>query len=137
MLASMRTRPAVVVRDAEGLRRLPDRALARLDLGTGVLPLCIVRLRGEIRGVPDSCPHLGAPLSAGEFHGTAVTCPGHGRRYDMVTGRPVGVTGEPTAAYVVAVDHDEVQLRAAQPQRRRFGWWQRDRRKTRDGSATR
>lgn len=42
---------------------------------------------GELRAVPNVCPHLGQPLRRGELHGTTLECPAHFYAYDLTTGR--------------------------------------------------
>lgn len=33
------------------------------------------------------CPHAGGPLAKGHLNGSIVTCPWHGRQFDVQTGR--------------------------------------------------
>jgi nitrite reductase/ring-hydroxylating ferredoxin subunit len=49
---------------------------------------------GKVYALCDRCSHMNAPLSMGTLNGMVVTCPMHGARFDVTTGKRVG---EPTA----------------------------------------
>lgn len=42
---------------------------------------------GEWCAIADTCSHLGGPLSEGTREGDVVTCPWHGSRFDLCSGR--------------------------------------------------
>lgn len=42
---------------------------------------------GEFLAVDDRCAHMGGPLGEGSLEGCIVTCPWHGWKYDLKTGR--------------------------------------------------
>jgi len=50
---------------------------------------------GKVYALCDRCSHMNAPLSMGTLNGKVVTCPMHGARFDVTTGKKVG---EPMAA---------------------------------------
>jgi nitrite reductase/ring-hydroxylating ferredoxin subunit len=50
---------------------------------------------GKVYALCDRCSHMNAPLSLGTLNGKVVTCPMHGARFDVTTGKKVG---EPMAA---------------------------------------
>jgi nitrite reductase/ring-hydroxylating ferredoxin subunit len=50
---------------------------------------------GKVYALCDRCSHMNAPLSMGTLNGRVVTCPMHGARFDVTTGKKVG---EPMAA---------------------------------------
>ena len=64
--------------------------------GTKIL---LSRVDGEVKGVIDKCTHLGMPMRKGKFEGTVITCPFHGSRFDIATGKNLdwitGVMGAP------------------------------------------
>jgi len=68
---------------AELRRRLP------LVLRAGGLELRLVELDGEIHVHPTVCPHRGGPLDEAALDDGCVTCPWHGYRYDLRSGRCV------------------------------------------------
>jgi nitrite reductase (NADH) small subunit len=60
-----------------------------------------------------ACPHLGGPLQDGLVADRCVTCPLHGRRFDLVTGAPAGGAGEPVAVHEVQERGGELWIRLA------------------------
>ena len=49
--------------------------------------LLILRSEGRVHVIVDRCPHRGVSLAGGEIDGASIWCPGHGFRYDLVSGR--------------------------------------------------
>ena len=52
--------------------------------------IALFNVEGELYAIAGDCPHQGAPLGMGQLSGTQVTCPGHGLRYDVITGLKPG-----------------------------------------------
>ncbi|MCZ6544420.1 MAG: Rieske 2Fe-2S domain-containing protein [Chloroflexi bacterium] len=48
--------------------------------------VCVANVHGEVFAVRDRCPHLFAPLSAGELNGSHIVCPWHDSEFDMRSG---------------------------------------------------
>lgn len=46
----------------------------------------LVCREGQYHAVQGLCPHLKAHLAKGKLEGTVITCPGHGSRFDLLTG---------------------------------------------------
>ena len=44
---------------------------------------------GKVYALCDRCTHMNAPLSMGTLNGKVVTCPMHGARFDVTTGKKV------------------------------------------------
>ena len=44
---------------------------------------------GKVYAVRDRCSHNNAPLSMGTLNGKVVTCPMHGARFDVTTGKKI------------------------------------------------
>ena len=42
---------------------------------------------GKVYALCDRCSHMNAPLSMGTLNGKVVTCPTHGARFDVTTGK--------------------------------------------------
>ena len=55
--------------------------------------IMIANSDGRIYALCDRCSHMNAPLSMGTLNGKVVTCPMHGARFGVTTGKKVG---EPT-----------------------------------------
>jgi 3-phenylpropionate/trans-cinnamate dioxygenase ferredoxin component len=51
--------------------------------------LLLAKVEGRFYVTDCICPHLGADLSEGMLHGTVLTCPFHGSRFDIRDGRVV------------------------------------------------
>ena len=49
--------------------------------------ILLANVGGRFHAVADRCSHERAVLSAGRLDGTVVTCPAHGSRFDMTTGK--------------------------------------------------
>ena len=45
---------------------------------------------GKVYALCDRCSHMNAPHSMGNLNGKIVTCPLHGARFDVTTGKKVG-----------------------------------------------
>lgn len=52
--------------------------------------LLILRLHHGIYAIVNRCPHLARTLDDGRIHGHVLTCPGHGRSYNVRSGRLAG-----------------------------------------------
>jgi len=50
-------------------------------------PVCLVKLAGAIYAFTDNCTHISGPLNQGDFDGCVVTCPWHGARFDVRSGK--------------------------------------------------
>ena len=78
--------------------------------GTNIL-LC--RVQGVIHAVSAFCTHQGACLQGGRVRGTTISCPLHGARFDLLTGRVLGgLNYPPLTVYAVADQDGEIQLSA-------------------------
>lgn len=45
------------------------------------------RVKGKVYAVKDRCPHMGLSLAKGKVEAGVVTCPWHGSRFDLCSGR--------------------------------------------------
>ena len=75
------------------LTDVPEGAAVRVEVGTpaGPEPICVVHTEGEVFAIRDVCSHAEVPLSEGEVEGTTVECWLHGSRFDLRTGKPIGL----------------------------------------------
>lgn len=60
---------------------------AALSVTAGGHKLLLTRVNGAVQAISARCPHLGMPLARGKIADGAITCPWHGSRYDVCTGR--------------------------------------------------
>ena len=49
--------------------------------------VAVFNVDGTFFAIADTCPHKGGPLSDGTLEGFEVTCPWHGAKFDIRTGR--------------------------------------------------
>ena len=92
----------------------PEGAMKRVDVG-GV-PALVVRRGTRLLAIGAVCTHAGGPLDEGELDGVRVTCPWHGSRFRVDTGRVVGGPawhGEPR--FVVRDTDGKIELKLAEP----------------------
>ncbi len=67
----------------------------------------------EVFALHDKCPHKGGPLSQGIVHGRSVTCPMHGWKIGLDSGRAETPDEGQTPCLAVKVEAGEVYLQAA------------------------
>lgn len=65
---------------------------------------------GEVFALDDRCPHRGGPLSQGIVHGRQVTCPLHGWKVHLDTGRAVAPDEGCTASRPVEVRDGHIYI---------------------------
>lgn len=80
--------------------------------------------RGRVFATVNRCPHLGRLLDDAPVHGRTLTCPGHGRSFDLRTGRPGRAGTDPLPVLRVWIEDDQVFLRLG-PTAARTRWWRR------------
>jgi nitrite reductase/ring-hydroxylating ferredoxin subunit len=51
--------------------------------------IVIANANGKFYALNDRCAHMNAPLSLGNLTGNVVTCPFHGAKFDVTSGRKV------------------------------------------------
>ncbi|MDX6230786.1 MAG: 3-phenylpropionate/trans-cinnamate dioxygenase ferredoxin component [Frankiales bacterium] len=86
---------------------VPDEGAIRVIVGG--IPLAIVRSEGEVYAIYDVCSHQDVPLSEGDVEDGAIECWLHGSRFDLSTGRPIGLPAtKPVPVYPVKIDGDDV-----------------------------
>ena len=72
--------------------------------------IAIFRLLTGFAAIDAHCPHAAGPLADGIVADSCVTCPLHGRRFDLETG--LALNGpESVAVHEVRVEDDEVWVR--------------------------
>lgn len=83
--------------------------LAEID-GKEVL---FCRSGGKTYAIGKVCPHQGASLEGGKLRGRTISCPLHGARFDMSTGRALGSQYPPIEIFDVDVVDGEVRVSPA------------------------
>ena len=52
--------------------------------------ILLVNVGGLYYALDNRCPHMGGLLSGGDLDGVTLTCPRHGAKFDVRTGKSVG-----------------------------------------------
>jgi 3-phenylpropionate/trans-cinnamate dioxygenase ferredoxin component len=64
---------------------------------------------GAIHAIDDTCSHANVSLSEGDVEGGAIECWLHGSRFDLRSGKPIGLPATtPIAVYPVNIDGGDV-----------------------------
>ena len=73
--------------------------------------VAVFNVQGTYYAVGDTCTHRGGPLSGGSVQGAVVTCPWHGARFDLATGKNMSLPA-PAAVpcYRVAISGEEIRI---------------------------
>ena len=59
------------------------------------MKILVCNTAGTYHAIGAACPHMGLPLSKGDFDGARITCRYHGAQIDVTTGRLVTPPGSP------------------------------------------
>jgi nitrite reductase/ring-hydroxylating ferredoxin subunit/uncharacterized membrane protein len=94
----------------------PENTMRRVEVD-GMAAL-VVRLDGRLRAIAATCSHAGGPLEEGDLNESVVTCPLHGARFDVCSGRALsGPATFSQPVFEVRERRDNVELRLALPLR--------------------
>jgi nitrite reductase/ring-hydroxylating ferredoxin subunit len=75
----------------------------------GGTPVCLARSQGEVMAIFDECSHAEVALSDGDVENCTVECWLHGSRFDLRTGKPIGLPAtEAVPVYPVRIDGDDI-----------------------------
>ena len=73
--------------------------------------IAIFNDQGNFYAIENLCPHRGAPLSAGHVEDGVVTCPHHGARFDLKTGKGLkGPHCQDVKCFQVKVQGQDIEL---------------------------
>ena len=74
-------------------------------------PIALFNIDGAFYAIGDACTHRGGSLSGGTVEGMKVTCPLHGAKFDVTTGKNLTppAPGE-VPSYKVRVEGNQVQV---------------------------
>lgn len=78
-------------------------------------PALLIRVGDDYYCINDVCTHDGQPMTYGPIEGKVITCPRHGARFDVTTGRPLCMPAtEPVETYAVEVRDDGVYVKSSE-----------------------
>lgn len=87
-----------------------------LAVEVGDEELAIVQSGGRFYAIADECSHASIPLSEGDVGDGEIECYLHGSRFDLATGRALGLPAtEPVAVYRCHLSGDDVLVDISQP----------------------
>ena len=83
--------------------------------------ILVANVGGNFYAIGDKCPHAGGDLSKGSLEGNIVTCPRHGSKFDVTTGKAVSgpkilfvrLTVKDEPAFEVKVDGNDVLIKTS------------------------
>lgn len=74
------------------------------------IDVVVYRIENRFYAVSPLCPHAGVNLARGPLDRTVVTCPGHGLRFDVTTGRCLDRDDLMLTRFSVVADGGEVYV---------------------------
>ena len=73
----------------------------------------LIRSGDDLYAIEDVCTHDAQPLTEGPINGTEITCPRHGARFDISTGKPLCMPAtEPVRTFDVEVRDGDVFVKS-------------------------
>ncbi|HYF99880.1 MAG TPA: Rieske 2Fe-2S domain-containing protein [Candidatus Saccharimonadales bacterium] len=74
------------------------------------LEIAVFNFNGTFHAISDSCIHKGGPLSKGFVDGDIITCPWHGWKYSIKTGKSPHDGGDSVNSYEVRIVEDKIYV---------------------------
>lgn len=85
----------------------------RLSIIVDDTPVLLLRAGDDFYAIEDVCTHDGQPLTDGPLEGKEITCPRHGAKFDIVTGKALCMPAtEPVAVFEVEVRDGAVYVKS-------------------------
>jgi nitrite reductase/ring-hydroxylating ferredoxin subunit len=93
------------------LPELPPGAIKQC-LVAGYDDIVVANVDGTIYAMRGLCNHAGGPLGDGTIEDNVVTCPWHGAKWDLKTGKNLefAIDLDPEPVYKVTVDGDDIYV---------------------------
>jgi nitrite reductase/ring-hydroxylating ferredoxin subunit/multimeric flavodoxin WrbA len=74
------------------------------------IEIAVFNLDGTYYAISNSCAHKGGPLSKGFLDGDIVTCPWHGWKYSVKSGKSPHIGGDSVNSYPVKIIKDKIYV---------------------------
>ncbi len=89
---------------------VPEGGKAVVEVGDRLV--AVFHVGTDFWAIDDRCTHDGGPLAEGLLEDHVISCPRHGARFDIRTGRALSMPAtQDTSAHEVKVEGDEVWVR--------------------------
>ena len=75
-----------------------------------ITEIAVFNLDGTFHAISNSCIHKGGPLSKGSIDGDIVTCPWHGWKYSVKTGKSSHKGGDSINSYPVKIIENKIYV---------------------------
>jgi 3-phenylpropionate/trans-cinnamate dioxygenase ferredoxin component len=76
-------------------------------------PALLLHIGNDFFAIEDVCTHDGQPLTDGPLNGCEITCPRHGARFDVRTGKPLCMPAtEPVRTFEIELRGNDVLARS-------------------------
>lgn len=99
------TDAALTFHDA-GPADLAPGAVRAVDLAG--CPVLVANVSGAFHAIRNKCSHAESPLAGGRIRNGFVSCPLHGARFELATGKCLGNAYQPVPAYPVKVEDGRI-----------------------------
>jgi 3-phenylpropionate/trans-cinnamate dioxygenase ferredoxin subunit len=88
----------------------------RLFITVDERAIVLFNIAGHIFAIGDVCSHDGGPLGDGEIDKEEVICPRHGGRFDLLTGKAMGLPAlVDIPAYPIRISNEKILLGLPRP----------------------
>ncbi len=96
---------------------IPPGTMKNFSIEGGKVVL-VVNVNGSLYALGGKCTHQGGDLSLGKLQGIIVTCPRHGSRFDVTTGKslsgpkfgPIRLKTDDEPTYAVRIDGSSIMV---------------------------
>jgi nitrite reductase/ring-hydroxylating ferredoxin subunit len=78
---------AIMLRKIEGAKDLKPDEMKELKIDE--VPILLINYQGNLYALSNKCTHLGCKLSKGKLEENIITCPCHGSKFDITSGKLV------------------------------------------------
>lgn len=76
------------------------------------IPVLLIKADEEFYAIEDVCTHDGQPLTDGELEGCEISCPRHGARFDLKTGKAICMPAtEAVPTFDVQIEGGQIWLK--------------------------
>jgi len=74
-------------------------------------PVVIFKVGNNLYAIGDRCTHDDGPLGDGDLEDHQITCPRHGAKFDIVSGKALTLPAvEPTIVYPVRIVNGQIEI---------------------------